>query len=118
MNEHSQTAYKSSRIGAQAIREAIRQIYLSRMSLTAFTAKEMLTEVRTYLNRADIPLNSVAPRLTDMSKAQPPEIVEYGVKEGISWSGRKITSARYRMLSLGEQKAWLERHGKAQRSFF
>ena len=118
IHANSQQAYQATRNDAMATRAAIREIYIRRLPGTAITVPEILEEVRIILQDPDIILNSVAPRVSEMSNSEPPELIACGYKEYYSRTGRKLRRDKYRITTMLERAQWIERNNKSQKTLF
>ena len=122
VHQNSVVAYGAIKHDAEAIRQVIRSIYNRHMTSTDFNVNEIHAMVCRELGE-DIKLNSVAPRITEMSqgnvqKNHAPELVESRKEIYAGRGGRTLQRSRYRKMTIPEQKAWLERKRDAQEHLF
>lgn len=95
INTNSQIAYQA--VDAKAIRAAIRELFIQHLPGTALTVPQILEGVQELLGEPTLILNSVAPRITELSHSQPPELVEAGQEEYLGRTGKKLRRAKYRL---------------------
>lgn len=96
MHENSLSAYNVYRKDAGVIRRIIINIFLSLPTSMSLTVIEIWERVKQTLDEPNLPLNSVAPRITELKEVG--EIKECGFEEYLSRTGARLRRAKYRLV--------------------